>query len=44
MGSSGDYTMIFEKTDSRIIWAQSSTDLTNEVIRRFNSGKAKKEE
>jgi outer membrane protein len=43
MGASGDYTMIFEKTDSRIIWAQASMDLTNEVIRRYNASKGQKE-
>jgi len=43
LGSSGEYSMIFEKTDSRLIWAQASMDLTNEVIRRYNAGKGQKE-
>jgi outer membrane protein len=39
IGQSGDYTMIFEKGDSRLLWAQPALDLTNEVIRRYNSRK-----
>lgn len=37
MGSSGDYTMIFDRADSRLVYAQPSLNLTNELIRRYNS-------
>jgi len=37
LGSGGEYTMILEKTDARILWAQPALDLTNEVIRRYNA-------
>ena len=40
LGGSGEYTMILEKTDARILWAQPALDLTNEVIRRYNTGKS----
>jgi len=30
-------TMVFEKTDSGLLYAQPSLDLTNELIRRYNS-------
>jgi outer membrane protein len=39
MGATGEYTIILEKTDSRLLWAQQSLDITNELIRRFNSAK-----
>jgi outer membrane protein len=44
LGERGEYTMILEKNDSRILFAQQSLDLTNEVIRLYNSGKKKKKE
>jgi hypothetical protein len=28
--------MVFEKTDSALLYAQPSLDLTNELIRRYN--------
>jgi outer membrane protein len=37
VGQGGDYTMIFEKADSRLLWAQPALDLTNEIIRRYNT-------
>ena len=37
IGQGTDYTMIFEKADSRLLWAQPALDLTNEVIRRYNA-------
>ena len=30
-------TMVFEKTDSALLYAQPSLDLTNELIRRYNA-------
>jgi len=35
------FTMVLEKSESRILWAQPSLDLTNEVIRSYNAGKGK---
>src|SRR5262249_50114917 len=35
------FTIVFEKTESSILWAKPSLDLTNEVIRRYNAGAAK---
>jgi outer membrane protein len=34
-------TMVFEKSDSTLLYAQPSLDLTNELIRRYNSAAAK---
>jgi outer membrane protein len=34
-------SMVFEKTDSGLLFAQPSLDLTNELIRRYNSQAAK---
>ena len=31
-------TMVFEKSDSTLLYAQPSLDLTNELIRRYNNG------
>jgi outer membrane protein len=39
IGQTGEYTAVFEKTDSRLLFAQPSLDLTNEVIRRYNARK-----
>jgi len=39
IGSAGEYTMVLEKSESRILFAAPSLDLTNEVIRRVNGGK-----
>ena len=33
--------MVFEKTQSSILWAPKHLDLTNEVIRRYNAGEGK---
>lgn len=41
MGKSGKYTMIFEKTESSLLWAEPHLELTNELIRRFNAGEGK---
>ncbi len=35
-------TMVFEKSDSTLLYALPSLDLTNELIRRYNSQAAKK--
>jgi outer membrane protein len=32
-----NFTVVLEKTESSILWAKPSLDLTNEVIRRYNS-------
>lgn len=41
IGERDKLTMILEKTDSAILWAPSHLDLTNELIRRYNSGEGK---
>ncbi len=41
MGKTNGYTMILEKTESSILWAEQSLDLTNELIRRYNAGEGK---
>lgn len=41
MGSEVGYAMIFEKTESSLLWAQQHLDLTNELIRRYNDGEGK---
>ena len=40
IASQENFTIVLEKTESSILWAKPSLDLTNEVIRRYNSGKA----
>ena len=42
MGKKGGFTMIFEKTESSLLWAEQHLDLTNELIRRYNAGEGKK--
>ncbi len=42
MGQDQKWTMIFEKTESSILWAEPSLDLTNELIRRYNGGEGGK--
>lgn len=41
MGEDQKLTMVFEKTQSSILWAPKHLDLTNEVIRRYNAGEGK---
>ncbi|MFN3198676.1 MAG: OmpH family outer membrane protein [Bradymonadia bacterium] len=41
IGERDNLTMILEKTDSAVLWAPSSLDLTNELIRRYNNGEGK---
>lgn len=41
MGKEQKWTMIFEKTESSVLWAEQSLDLTNELIRRYNGGEGK---
>lgn len=41
MGEKDSISMILEKTESSILWAPQSLDLTNELIRRFNAGEGK---
>jgi outer membrane protein len=41
MGREQKWTMIFEKTESSVLWAEQSLDLTNELIRRYNAGEGK---
>ena len=42
MGKEQSLTMVFEKTESSILWAPQSLDLTNELIRRFDGGEGQK--
>lgn len=42
IGKAGSYTMIFEKTESSLLWAEQHLDLTNELIRRYDAGEGKK--
>ncbi len=42
IGKKQGYSMIFEKTESSILWAPQHLDLTNELIRRYNKGDGKK--
>lgn len=41
MGEAEGFSMVFEKTESSILWAPQSLDITNEVIRRYNAGEGK---
>lgn len=41
MGREQKWTMIFEKTESSVLWAEPALDLTNELIRRYNAGEGK---
>jgi outer membrane protein len=41
IGEEGGYAMIFEKTESSVLWAPQHLDLTNELIRRYNAGEGK---
>lgn len=41
LGEKQGYTMIFEKTESSLLWAPPHLDLTNDVIRRYNAGEGK---
>ncbi len=42
VGEKEGYTMIFEKTESSLLWAPKHLDLTNDLIRRYNAGEGKK--
>lgn len=37
IGKAGGYTLILEVQDSRLLYAKTHLDLTNEVIRKYNS-------
>ena len=39
IGLAEGYTMILEKTESSILWAPKSLDVTDVLIQRYNSGK-----
>lgn len=41
VGDKEGYTMIFEKTESSLLWAPKHLDLTNDLIRRYNAGEGK---
>lgn len=41
VGESQKLTMIFEKSESSLLWAPKHLDLTNELIRRYNAGEGK---
>jgi hypothetical protein len=36
------WTLILERSESSVLFAEASLDLTNELIRRFNAGEGKK--
>ncbi len=38
IGLASGYTMIFEKTESSVLWAPADLDLTDQLIQRYNSG------
>jgi len=42
VGSEGGYTVIFEMQNSGIVYGDPAADLTEEVIRRYNSSGGKK--
>jgi outer membrane protein len=42
VGAEGGYTVIFEMQNSGIVYGDPAADLTEEVIRRYNSGGPKK--
>jgi len=39
IGKTGGYTIIFEKSQDTVLYANQATDLTTKVINTFNSGK-----
>lgn len=39
IGKEGGYTIILEKTKSAVVFADSSVDLTDELIKAYNAGK-----
>ena len=41
VGEKDDLSMIFEKTESSILWAPQNLDMTNELIRRYKAGEGK---
>ncbi len=41
IGEKEGYSMIFEKTESSLLWAQRHLDLTNDLIRKYNAGEGK---
>ena len=41
IASNENLTMVFDRTQAGLIFAKPSLDLTNEVIRRYNSGEGK---
>ncbi len=43
VGEAESFSMIFEKTESSILWAPQHLDLTNDVIRRYNAGEGKED-
>jgi outer membrane protein len=42
MGREQKWTLILERSESSVLFAEASLDLTNELIRRFNAGEGKK--
>ena len=41
VGERDGFTIVLEKSESHILWARPSLDLTNEIIRGYNSGAGK---
>ena len=42
MGREQKWTLILERSEASVLFAESSLDLTNELIRRYNAGEGKK--
>jgi outer membrane protein len=42
IGKDRGLTMVYEKTESSVLWAPKELDLTDEVIRRYDAGEGKK--
>ena len=41
IGKTRKYAAVLERNESRVLWAPSKHDLTNEVIRKFDAGEGK---
>jgi Skp family chaperone for outer membrane proteins len=43
VGQQDGYTVVFEAQSSGLLYADPATDLTEEIVRRYNAGGKKKE-
>ena len=41
IGKKRKYAAVLERNESRVLWAPSKHDLTNEIIRKFDAGEGK---